>query len=529
METRRGSIVRVDIPPTKDDGNAAADGGEKATETGGGETAAASAPADDLRRRMFNARRLTRRKKSYYDDHFPDLSAFLPGRGRSRQHIFLIKRLWEPQALTVLVDLVVTLRDAGHHVYVEHNLVRDVTQLVKDTSGEDVPKNRHAIDTREMLDHTAATLHDVGTLTTSYGQYRISRAPASVDAAAQETASAAPTSTLVLPDDLEHDPRRASYDEDEDDPDMIDFVVALGGDGTVSYLLSTYLQNMETPAIASFAFGSLGFLTPFRTSVVESVVHMLENPQSYKVDKRMRLNTKLLFPDAACDPGEHECDSGEAVTDMTGSMHRVMNTRGWDSLNEVHITRGHQDGMLSVDLALMRNDCPIEVTKLTNISGDGVLVSTPTGSSAYAMSVGAPLVQPDANVMVVSAIAPFSFSFRPLVLSAAYVVKVTISPLSRVTPILQFDGGPKPPFGTANPAGIQMLRHKDGKCPELIISKSPFYVHSVVGDPDRGGGPSGDAGPVPRGVDPNVQWINSLSRMGYNIHGNQKEVGDSKL
>ena len=72
--------------------------------------------------------------------------------------------------------------------------------------------------------------------------------------------------------------------------------------------------------------------------------------------------------------------------------------------------------------------------------GDGLIVSTPTGSTAYALAAGASMVQPSVPAVMVTPICPHSLSFRPIVLPAGVELRVSVSPASRNTAWVSFDG-----------------------------------------------------------------------------------------
>jgi NAD+ kinase len=81
-------------------------------------------------------------------------------------------------------------------------------------------------------------------------------------------------------------------------------------------------------------------------------------------------------------------------------------------LNEVVIDRGPSPYSLSLDLYVDGN-------KFTSILGDGIIISTPTGSTAYNLSAGGSIVQANLDVICVTPLAPHSLSFRPLILPAS--------------------------------------------------------------------------------------------------------------
>ena len=72
--------------------------------------------------------------------------------------------------------------------------------------------------------------------------------------------------------------------------------------------------------------------------------------------------------------------------------------------------------------------------------GDGLIVSTPTGSTAYAVAAGASMIHPSVPAVMVTPICPHSLSFRPIVLPAGVELRISVSPASRNTAWVSFDG-----------------------------------------------------------------------------------------
>ncbi|VEN60671.1 unnamed protein product [Callosobruchus maculatus] len=77
---------------------------------------------------------------------------------------------------------------------------------------------------------------------------------------------------------------------------------------------------------------------------------------------------------------------------------------------------------------------------ITSVQGDGLIVSTPTGSTAYAVAAGASMIHPSVPAIMVTPICPHSLSFRPIVVPAGVELKITVSPESRNTAWVSFDG-----------------------------------------------------------------------------------------
>lgn len=102
-------------------------------------------------------------------------------------------------------------------------------------------------------------------------------------------------------------------------------------------------------------------------------------------------------------------------------------------LNEVVIDRGPSSYLSNVDVYL-------DGHLITTVQGDGVIVSTPTGSTAYAAAAGASMVHPNVPAIMVTPICPHSLSFRPIVVPAGVELQITLSPEARNTAWVSFDG-----------------------------------------------------------------------------------------
>lgn len=169
-----------------------------------------------------------------------------------------------------------------------------------------------------------------------------------------------------------------------------DAVLSIGGDGT---LLRTAraVADKEIP-IVGFNTGHLGFLAEEMLDDAPAMVDRLV-AGDYDVDERSQLWVTA--------------ESGVPMTE-------------WPfALNEVAVLRQDSANMISVDTRL--DGMPV-----ATYQGDGLIISTPTGSTAYNLSVGGPIVEPSAPAWVLSPIAPHSLTMRPLVVSDSRVIAISV-------------------------------------------------------------------------------------------------------
>lgn len=193
--------------------------------------------------------------------------------------------------------------------------------------------------------------------------------------------------------------------------DKIDFIICLGGDGTLIYASSLFQQSV--PPVMAFHLGSLGFLTPFKFAGFER-----------QVDSVLAGNTALTLRSRL------RC----IVLPAKGGANRSQPTpTNLLVLNEVVVDRGPSPYLSNIDLYL-------DGKKITSVQGDGLIVSTPTGSTAYAVAAGASMIHPSVPAIMVTPICPHSLSFRPIVVPAGVELKISISPDSRNTAWVSFDG-----------------------------------------------------------------------------------------
>ncbi|XP_054736987.1 NAD kinase isoform X1 [Anastrepha obliqua] len=235
----------------------------------------------------------------------------------------------------------------------------------------------------------------------------------------------------------------------DDLTDRIDFIVCLGGDGTLLY--ASLLFQQSVPPVMAFHLGSLGFLTPFQfDNFQEQVTNVLEGHAALTLRSRLRCviyrksdrrkESESLQQNQIKNPYNHQTEkyctaiedgqvSGNGGTSKTTSRASTNIL----VLNEVVIDRGPSPYLSNIDLFL-------DGKYITSVQGDGLIVSTPTGSTAYAVAAGASMIHPSVPAIMVTPICPHSLSFRPIVVPAGVELKISISPDSRNTSWVSFDG-----------------------------------------------------------------------------------------
>jgi len=172
----------------------------------------------------------------------------------------------------------------------------------------------------------------------------------------------------------------------EDLVEQADVVVAMGGDGTI-LRAAAWVQNQGTP-ILGVNLGRLGFLAGAEPSELEDGIDRLL-AEDYTVESRMALIAQV---------GDQ----------------RVF------ALNEVVVERAVSARMVQVKTW-------VDDANVSSFWGNGLILSTPTGSTSYSLSTGGPIVHPDMDALILTPVCPHSLTLRPLVIPSDQTVAVQVS------------------------------------------------------------------------------------------------------
>lgn len=220
-------------------------------------------------------------------------------------------------------------------------------------------------------------------------------------------------------------------------PHLFDFVITLGGDGTVLY--TSWLFQRIVPPVLSFALGSLGFMTQF--DYEEHRKHLADVLQDgVTAALRMRIEC-TIFRAKRSEDGDLLHNDRDLHEDIISSDHH-----GEDAERATHTA--HESFSVLNDLVVDRGPNPIMTSTelygddehLTSIAADGVVISTPTGSTAYSLSAGGSLCHPEIPAILISPICPHTLSFRPLLVPDSMVLRVAVPYDARSTAWASFDG-----------------------------------------------------------------------------------------
>ena len=193
----------------------------------------------------------------------------------------------------------------------------------------------------------------------------------------------------------------------------IDIAISMGGDGT--FLQTAARINRQNIPILGINTGRLGFLADVGSPDIEDTLTELSQ-KNYRIEERtlLRLETK-------------------------GDTYQGYNY----ALNEIAVLKRDTSSMITIHTAL-------DGEYLTSYQADGLIIATPTGSTAYSMSVNGPIILPQDNSLVLSPVAPHSLNVRPLVIPDDYTITLGVESRNR-TFLISLDGRSE-----IFPAGIEL-------------------------------------------------------------------------
>ncbi|MGE0460655.1 MAG: NAD(+)/NADH kinase [Vicinamibacterales bacterium] len=203
--------------------------------------------------------------------------------------------------------------------------------------------------------------------------------------------------------------------EREHMPDEVDLVLVLGGDGTLLAMADRIAATGRDIPILGVNFGSLGFLTEItRPELFASLEAVVSGQAAH--DERMMLRAVV---------------AGDEPSDSAGPR---THAGGFVALNDVVFTRTALSRMVEVSVW-------VGDQFLTTVKADGLIVASPTGSTAYNLSAGGPIVHPAMDALVITPIAPHALTNRPIVIPAERDVRVVATSTNAGDEIyVTFDG-----------------------------------------------------------------------------------------
>lgn len=269
-------------------------------------------------------------------------------------------------------------------------------------------------------------------------------------------------------------------------PHDIDLVIVLGGDGTVLHTVHL-LHTRHTP-ILPINFGRLGFLANADDAgLIPLIADALAGELT--AEQRALLSIQVVCEDER-DPYDADCydEAGGFAEEATCSLDEVslptiwgswvcedkfgVNSRGlagirhFFALNELALTRGSLGRIIELSLG-------ISGTTVDHLRGDGIIVSTATGSTAYALSAGGPLVSPGFKGMIAVPLAPHTLKSRAIVTDSHDVIELTLANADAFREATLFVDGEIVPF--PQPLKKIYVQRADHPVTLLRVEGTSFY------------------------------------------------------
>lgn len=215
------------------------------------------------------------------------------------------------------------------------------------------------------------------------------------------------------------------YRKREDIVRPVDFLVCIGGDGTILDTV-TSINDTGTPIIGVNS-GRLGFLSNTAKDEIKQVIQLL-------IQKKFRIEQRTLI----------KVDSQK---ELFGEYNFA--------LNELTVHKKDSSSMLTVHAY-------VDDLYLNSYWADGLIIATPTGSTAYSLSCGGPILTPGSHNMVITPIAPHNLNIRPMIVNDNSTIR------------LKVEGREDSFFATIDSRSVEITKDD-----ELIISKAAFKINLV--------------------------------------------------
>lgn len=220
---------------------------------------------------------------------------------------------------------------------------------------------------------------------------------------------------------------------DSDDLSRADAIAVLGGDGTI--LRALRLMNGRMRPVLGVNLGTMGFLAECAPDSVREAMARLARGE-YRVDERMLLRV--------------ECEGMQSAL----------------ALNDVVVNRGSCQRVMYTEIF-------VNGQSAAAFSGDGAVIASPTGSTAYSLSAGGPVLAPDVECIVLSPVCPHTLSARPMVVSASSEIRADFNPREAEGELmLSVDGA----AGVVMREASVFVRRAQERLPFIRLSDEGFFT-----------------------------------------------------
>lgn len=232
-------------------------------------------------------------------------------------------------------------------------------------------------------------------------------------------------STICLAFEVDKDfvlPRDVPLGELSKELGRSDLLICFGGDGTL--LHASKAATYHGLPVLGVNIGTMGFMAELEYAELSELRRLAD--RTYQLEERMMLNVSVLR------------DGVEMMQDC--------------ALNDAVITKGAVARVIQLGIYC-------DGKEAMSFGGDGVIICTPTGSTAYSMSAGGPIVEPVADNIVITPVCAHTLQARPVVTAGNRVIEVRIGRIGRKNAFLSVDGGRAFRLNTGDVVRIQKSRH----------------------------------------------------------------------
>jgi len=223
--------------------------------------------------------------------------------------------------------------------------------------------------------------------------------------------------------------------------EQADLVIVVGGDGTFLNAART-LNDYNTPLLG-INLGRLGFLTDIHSEKIRGRLNAILDGD-FVEEERFLLHGRF----------EYEHNDGEIASS--------------DAFNDIIVHKGHVARMIELDLY-------INGQYVNTQRADGLIVSTPTGSTAYSLSSGGPILQPGLDAIVLVPICPHTMSQRPIVISSDSDIEIRVSDKNHGDALVTCDGQLNVNLGIGD-----CVRISKKKTPVRMIHPADYNYYEIL-------------------------------------------------
>ena len=246
---------------------------------------------------------------------------------------------------------------------------------------------------------------------------------------------------LCLPFEVDRSydlPKDLRFSRLEREISKADMLICFGGDGTILHMAKTATRN-GIP-ILGVNIGTMGFMAELESTELDKLERLASG--DYTIEERMMLDVSVF-------------------RDRDIIYHDIC-------LNDVVVTKGSVARIVNMSVKC-------DGVQAMECSGDGIIISTPTGSTAYSLSAGGPIVEPDANSILITPICSHDVASRCIVASDSRVITVELTRNSRRNAYLSADGGKTQRMNMGDVATIK----KSNLTTKLVRLKSRSFYDVV--------------------------------------------------